>query len=377
MADPRDNVVRLPLASAWQPVCVSGIFELPPPPEFIWDSRIVRGSVTLLGGESKIGKTFLIQQLLSCCAVGLPCLGRHTERVRVFGYFAEDSDYWLTHRQFKIDEALEINRFDYEDRYHWKSSAVDDCVLADFEYGKMRLTPEWDRLWREVEYQEIELLAIDTVGAVFQGDHFRKEKVTPFMRALQKEAITRNMAIILSIHPPTSNIRKGYAGDAAWLASARAGLSLERPLEYDPATNAPPNELLLRGIGANYSFGRSVDRLKWDEGILVADEEAPPPARTICSATRDVIDQEMLRGLQRTRATGDMVPAGWDQVGSMQRRYRKTFDNRAAWNDLNASFDRLLRAGSIVLVKVRGRCYVRPRDGFPYPEETPWQDGRP
>jgi hypothetical protein len=376
------NVFQHPAAAQkielrqWQARRVSDILERPAPPLWIWNSRIMRGTVTLLGGEAKIGKSFLLQQLMSCCAVGIPCLGEHTERVRCFGNFCEDPDDHLINRQFDINAALGIDMLDFDDRYFWRSAAADDCTLATFQYGEMKLTAEWDRLWREVEYQRSELVVIDTAGAVFQGNHFLKERVTPFMRALQAKAIEgcggAGLAIVLSSHPPTGNVAKGYSGDSAWLASARAAFSLERPADYDRLTNTPANELVLRGIGANYTGGRSIDRLRWSGGVLVVDEEQPMPRRTDTAVTREIMDEEMLRGLALSRDHGESVPADWHRQGSMQRRYRATFDRRAAWNDLNASFERLARSGKIVLVRVRGQCLVRRADGFPYQDETAW-----
>jgi len=60
----------------------SHIIEEPPPPEWIWDGLALRGTVVLLAGDSKVGKSLLLQQILSCAALGVPCLGRIWKRPR-------------------------------------------------------------------------------------------------------------------------------------------------------------------------------------------------------------------------------------------------------------------------------------------------------
>jgi RecA-family ATPase len=363
---------RLDLGRPWTPTRASEILELPPAPSWIWDGRIMRGQVTILGGEAKIGKSLLLQQLLSACAVGRPCLGRHTERCRAFGYFAEDTEDWLRTRQFAIKDALGVEMSDFEDYLQWQSRATDDCILADLEYGKIKLTGEWDHLWRVIEDEGSELVGIDTARAVFQGNEMQARQVTPFLRELQKKAIQGNRAIILAAHPPTGNVSKGYAGTGAWLASARAGLSLERPDDYDPVTDTPASARVLRGLGANYSAGRSIDRLRWEHGVFVSDENGDPPGRADSQVRRDVLDREMLLGLYKLRNNGGMIPADVMMPKSLPRCYRLTFDRAATLNDLYASQERLLSSRQIVRVRVAGRCLLRPADGAKYDGEEHW-----
>ena len=51
---------------------------------------LMRGTVCLLTGVPKIGKSLLLQQGLTGCATGQPWLGRDTVGCRAFGLFTED-----------------------------------------------------------------------------------------------------------------------------------------------------------------------------------------------------------------------------------------------------------------------------------------------
>src|SRR5262252_3776133 len=122
----------------------SHIIEEPPPPEWIWDGLALRGTVVVLGGDGGVGKSLLLQQLLSCSALGRPCLGRHVERVKAFGWFCEDSEDWLKRRQLWINEHLGVMPPDYELNFQMESRAARDCLLVDFRpNGKMVPTDNW------------------------------------------------------------------------------------------------------------------------------------------------------------------------------------------------------------------------------------------
>ena len=75
-------IAREPLKTFY----ASHITEAPPPPQWIWDGLALRGTVVLLSGDAKVGKSLVAQQMLSCGALGRDCLGRAMERVKTFGW---------------------------------------------------------------------------------------------------------------------------------------------------------------------------------------------------------------------------------------------------------------------------------------------------
>ncbi len=382
MTPKTDNVYRLPRAAAkpfgFYP---SQILERPAPPRWLIDGLVLRGTVTLLAGDGKIGKSLLLQQFLSSAAMGLPCIGRHVEKCKSFGYFCEDTQDWLATRQFDINAALGVEMPDYEQNYSWESRAAADCILANFEYGKMQLTTGiadgwWRMLWAHVEEAGSELIGIDTARAVFAGNELNASQVTPFMRALQAEAINRNAAIILLVHPPKAD-KNGFAGSGAWLNSARHGISLRRPANYDEETDEPRFERVLQGIGANYSHGRSRDKITWRDGVFVADE-TEAPRNPVTSIDKTDLDWLVLAFMRRIVVNNGPIPADWAHPLSMPNRgkrrnkdgSRRELDN-FPYNALYDCQDRLLARGLVVRVLLKGRCCIRPLDGK-YRDEEPW-----
>lgn len=350
----------------------SSILDQPKPPSWLVDGIIMRGTVAVIAGGKAVGKSLLMQQMFTAAALGLPFLGRHTERVRSFAYFCEDAQPRLEARQYEICGHLGVTIPDLKDYFSWEERSTQECRLVDFPTNSLvpKYTADWGRLWSWVEDNGIELVGIDTARAIFNGNENDPRQVTPFIRELQARAITMNGAVIVNAHPAKGG--RGPAGTGAWHNSARAGWDFQRSPEYDEITNTPPNERVMYDIGSNYT-GRSKIRFRWENGVFVDDEDRHPPPRTNCTQTREVMDREMLNGLYRTRTNGGTVPADWNKPGSMQRRYRATFDARAAWNDLNASVDRLLAAREVIRVRVGAECCVRPRDGLPYPGEEKWE----
>lgn len=382
MAKPNDNIVPFPgertipdPPKRWRAFEVSSITAEPPPPQWIWDGLIARGAVTLLGGIMKVGKTRLLQQILSAAAANVPALGRHMERCRSFGFFTEDPQDWLIHQQYQIAKSQGLEPSDY-DNFAWvsRADAGADCVLADFSnYGRMTLTSEWRNLWGEVDRLGTDIVGIDTAAAVFGGNDTRRNHVTPFVRALQKEAIQRQIAVILAIHPPVGNAGKGYAGSGAWHASARGGLSLERPQDYDEYTGTPPDERVLRDLGGNWGQRNSVIKCRYDEGAFSPEPDVPIPHHKTDPAYMDILAKELLLGLYRTRTDNGKVPADETRIGSLTYRYRKWIDASKPCNHIYTARERLLQRGEIIRVNVNGDCLLRPADGRPYQDETKWQ----
>ncbi len=369
------DVVRLPgridLGRPWKSFYPSQILERPPPPTWVLDGLILAGEVTLLAGDAKIGKSLLAQQLLSCAALGLPCIGHHMECTRTFGYFCEDTNDWLVRRQFDICEALGIEMLEFKDFFAWQSRAQGDCILANFEFGRMQLTGEWDHLWREIDDFGAGLVVIDTARAVFSGNERSPSQVTPFMRALSAKAIEGNRAIVLNVHPAKSE-KGGFGGTLAWHASARNALSLRRPSTYDEETDEPRFERVLAHLGANYAGRGKPEKLLWKDGVFVTDEPDPPPPRAFGLFSQGILDGELLEGLRKCRRNGAAVPADVLAAGSLPRRYRATFDRRTSLNDLYSAQERIIAAGKVLRVGIGGRCLLRPADGFPYPGEEVW-----
>ena len=205
--------------------------------EWIIDGLLMRGTTCLLAGPPKVGKSLALQQMLSAIALGKECFGRETVSARCFGLFCEDSHDELARRQAAINLHYGIEAPDYETGLSWEGRDTKDGVLIEFEQyrDKPVYTDLWHQLWRHVDENGIEVVALDPAGVVFGGHENFKRQVTVFVRELNKQAARRHGGIILAAHP-AKNDPRGYAGSAGgwdrcgsgYLCSGRKGTTRTR-----------------------------------------------------------------------------------------------------------------------------------------------------
>lgn len=380
----RENVVRLPRRpveqqEAFRPFYASQMEGRDSPPlEWVIDGVLLRGTVCILAGAPKIGKSLLLQQLLTSVAIGADWLGRETVQSKAFGLFAEDPQHMLERRETGILAHYDRAPADLEAELSWESRDSKDAVLCEFgRYEtKPKFTSLWHDLWAYVEEDGINLVGLDTAATVFAGNEVSREHVTAFLRALQRQAVAMNGCIVLNVHPAKANMN-GYSGTTAWLASARAGLSLGRPVDYDQESGEPANVRVLRGLGSNYGVGITAERIEYRDGVFVTAEPELHRKRGPLSYTeRQDLKYRLLTGCKRTLLNGGKIPADEMDPKSMPYRARRSTDpsiNRIPMNELYLAQADLLDSGQLVRVNVGGRCLVRPHDGPYYGAEEIWQ----
>jgi hypothetical protein len=380
------NVVQLPRSAApkvepFRPFYASQIEGREAPPiEWIIDGVLMRGTVCLLSGAPKVGKSLLLQQLLTATSLGVDWLGKETVKSRSFGLFCEDPQAILHRRQEDILAHYGHSAADLEVELSWDSRDGKDAVLAEFDrYSpKPKFTSLWSQLWDFVQEDGIEVVGLDTAAAIFSGNEVDRQQVTAFMRELQKQAVKTNGCIVLNAHPNKVS-PNGYSGTTAWLASARSGMSLGRPEDWNPETGEPRDVRVLRGLGSNYGAGLTAERIEYQDGVFVPGE---PDLRQgakrgpLNHNERMDLKYRLLIGLKRVMMNGGKVPADDEDPKSMPRRARRSTDpsiNRISFNELNFAQHEMLESGMLVRVAVDGRCLVRPHDGPFYNSESPWQ----
>jgi hypothetical protein len=383
MIGERPKVVPLrapgPAIEPFQPFYVSQLEGYEPKPrEWIVDGIVLRKSVTLFAGPPKIGKSLLLQMLLSSVSSGIPWLTHVALHCRSFGLFTEDPSEELNRRQIAINEYYNRSAADFELDMSWDAREGKDALLVEYERfsDRPKFTPLWDQLWGFVRDEGIELVGIDTAAVVFGGNENYRAQVTNFMRALVQQAVIINGAVILTAHPSKLGANS-YSGTTAWLGSARFGMSLGRPNDYD-AEAGPHDQRVLRGLGSNYTGGLISERLRFRDGIFEPSEEEARTAtrRTPLNAVeRGDLEYRVLAGVKKVMANGAKLPADEMAAGSIPSRCRKSADpllNRIPLNDLYQAQAALIETGRLVRVSVNRKCLLRPADGPYYAGELPW-----
>lgn len=237
-----------------------------PPREWLVEGLIPHGTVTLLSGDGGLGKSLLMQQLMTSAATGKDWLGLKPRKCRAFGLFCEDDNNELSRRQKAICESLSISLEDCFDM-EWLSGDGIDPVLMEFGNSDAgNTTPLFDELIDYLEWREVELVIIDTAADTFAGNEISRIQVRNFInRALRVIAARLGATVILTSHPSVAGMRDGtgISGSTAWNNSVRSRLYLTRP-ENERNTNIR----LLQMKKSNYGSTEPELRIVWQDGVF-------------------------------------------------------------------------------------------------------------
>jgi AAA domain len=381
----RGNVVPFPpypdapKLAEFRPFYVSQLEgKVPAQPEWLVDGVLLRQTVGLFSGPPKIGKSLLLQQLLTALACGEQWLNRAVIQCRTFGFFTEDPLQAVERRQHAMNAYYGKSAADFELEMSLDARAGKEALLVEFEgfSDRPKFTPLWYQLWNYVRDEGIVVVGLDTAAVIYGGRDYRGQ-VTPFMRELNQKAIEANGAVILSTHPSKADATN-FGGVNAWLASARFGMSMHRPSDYNADRDEPRDIRILRGLGANYGVGMRPQRLQYRDGVFeVAETEDSrgPRQRVLTHQDRIDLRYRLLAGVKRVILNGGKVPAEElhrESLANRARRSPETAINQVAFNDLYVAQREMIEAGQLVRVDVGHRCLLRPADGPYYPGENPW-----
>lgn len=241
-----------------------------PPREWLVEDIIPHRKVTLLSGDGGLGKSLLMQQIMTSAATGKDWLGLKTQQCRAFGLFCEDDNDELLRRQHAICENMSIP-LDACFNMQWLSGEGIDPVLMEFSGNDAgRLTPLFDELMEFLKWWEAELVIIDTAADTFAGNEISRIQVRNFInRALRIIAIELGATVILTSHPSVSGMREGsgLSGSTAWNNSVRSRLYLTRP---EGERNS--NVRVLQMKKSNYGSTEPEIRVIWEDGAFKAVE---------------------------------------------------------------------------------------------------------
>lgn len=237
-----------------------------PTREWFVDGLIPHGTVSLLSGDGGLGKSLLMQQLMTSAATGQDWLGMKTRKCKVFGLFCEDDNNELWRRQNAICESLSIS-IEACFNMQWLSGEGIDPVLMEFGSSDAgTATPLFDDLIEYLECWGAELVIIDTAADTFAGNEISRIQVRNFInRALRVIAARLGATVILTSHPSVAGMRDGtgLSGSTAWNNSVRSRLYLTRP---EGERNS--NVRLLQMKKSNYGSTEPEIRIVWQDGVF-------------------------------------------------------------------------------------------------------------
>jgi hypothetical protein len=141
---------------------------------FVVDVMVPDEGVTILFGSGSAGKTMVALHMAICVALGLPWLGRDTQRRNVLWIDHESGEQVLALRSARICAALGIDQSEVADRLHYWGA--EGSPLADSIPG----------LRRVIQAKNIGLVILDHVAAACGSEPEKSDSALRFYRAQAK-----------------------------------------------------------------------------------------------------------------------------------------------------------------------------------------------
>jgi RecA-family ATPase len=247
-----------------------------PTRQWLVEDMIPAGKVILFTGDGGVGKSLLMQQLITATALGHDWLGIPTKQCRSFALFCEDDNEELHRRQNDICSAS-LTPHTRLHRMRWLSGVGSDNTLMQFDQreGKGKLTHLFGQLFDYWKQFEPGLIVIDTLADTFGGNEIIRPQVRTFINGclglICKEI---GATVILCGHPSQSGKAsgEGYSGSTAWNNSVRARLYLTKPTTTGDDDD-DQNERVLATKKSNYGPSDQKVELRWRNGAFHPTEK--------------------------------------------------------------------------------------------------------
>lgn len=248
-----------------------------PQRRWVVEGMVPCGAVTMLTGDGGLGKSLLTMQLLAAAAIGKPWLGLPVSPCRCLGIFCEDETDELHRRLADIADFYGIGFEGLRNlRLVSRVGQANELWTVD-KYGKPK---EPSLLYRQVLDEArsfgAQLVVLDSLHDLFPGNENDRTQARRFIGMLRHIALSVDGAVILNAHPSLSGMSSGSgaAGSTAWNNACRSRWYLSRPKEEDQ--EQATDSRVLRGMKSNYGRAGDTIRLKWSQGVFIAENDHLP-----------------------------------------------------------------------------------------------------
>jgi RecA-family ATPase len=349
-----------------------------PRTEWVLDGVIMRKTVCLFSGKGGVGKSLLMQQLMTAAALGRPWMGIDVAPCRTFGIFAEDPKAELWRRQERINRYYDVDQGDLEDMRMVSIDEADDVALyrTSKAYPNGAPTMLFNQMINRIIETGTQLVVIDNVAAVFEANENYKEHVRPFFQTLIKLAKDIDGAVILCQHPSKDGNTQstGLSGSQLWHSTARAQMFLHLPKEANEE-ETPCDERVLRFGKANYGKRGVPLRLEWSsEFNLFVPTLAPKQDGRLDTVDWLELRSNIDRCLTERIKVGESFSLSKQTKLNVASQLRKEKAwQRYTWQEIMDACASMLRDGKLVQVQIgppsKREVRIRPA-GVTYPGEA-------
>lgn len=254
-----------------QPMAADRLSRPPPRREWMVEGCFPKASVAMVSGDGGIGKSLLMQQLLTSAALGLPWLGMTTTPGRGLFLACEDDADELHRRQWDICRSLGRHVDDAtEAGLHLAPRVGCDNTLSRLDRKTWLMEPSM--LFGEVmlfcRREGVSYVVVDTATQSFSGNQNDEQQVVQFINQMRTLSVAIQGLVIITKHPSMSGraLGTGESGNTAWHNSVRSRLYV-----YEKKDGV----VELRGMKQNYSRKLGKIQLRWQRGCFVLNEPEP------------------------------------------------------------------------------------------------------
>lgn len=164
------------------------------PPKVIVDGVIFKGGLTVMAGHSGTGKTWVVMDLAMAIASGQNWLGRKVEKSRV-GYIDEEMGDWGWYSRLDMIQRGRLLHYDKS----W------DILINHFMGIDLRTPEGGAELTYHITSNGLEILFIDSLSGIHQGDENNTKDMTVVMNTLLRISKETGCAIFVLHHVKKSD----------------------------------------------------------------------------------------------------------------------------------------------------------------------------
>jgi hypothetical protein len=228
-----------------------------PARKWIIDQWIPAGAVTSLYSKGGLGKSLLVQQMMTARALGVDLLTMKTEAGKSLYFSCEEPRDELHRRQNAINSHYMTDMASLSDKLvYWDRQRATSNRLIDFprDGGAPRLTGLWELLRDRIKEHNVSLVVLDTLADVYSGDENSRIEVNEFVKGCLGQLIAETggeTSILMLGHPSKAEHVDGYSGSTAWAGAVRQMLYMRSPTEDECVGGANSGLRVLSKTKAN------------------------------------------------------------------------------------------------------------------------------
>lgn len=235
--------------------------------EWIVDGWIPRGYVTGIYGDGAVGKSLIVQQLITSVSCVKPWLGMDVRGGRAFGFMCEDDAKELHRRQEGINRAYGLAMPNLEFMRLAARFGFDNILMTFDDRNRGSPTELFAEVAKFLTAFPPTLVVLDTLADIFGGNEIVRAHARQFIQGIGGQLARQfNCAVVIAAHPSASGIStgSGAGGSTAWSNTFRSRLYMTRP-----EGEGNDDVRHLSRMKANYAPKGGEIVVKWSDGAFM------------------------------------------------------------------------------------------------------------